>query len=299
LHSARPVPIIGQTRLKAMAVEYQAGFKPVNPTVVNAAYNFHVHTKSCFSLKNNSKKRKQNNGNDNVSHPDPCVCVECRYRYPKRAQRKTHIRHAYDAFQNEYCKAVTQSRLCCNSNVTFVMYGRVGQYNFKYAVKGTQEDDTKDYNGVQEGFQRANFRLQQSPEKSDISKACSMVLSASYSHQKTNIVGAAMASYLTQRGSRFIFSHSSVWCPLQDLISLLENKTINTNVRFAGSTCFYMSFAMDYLCRPERLEQCSVRDFFTTYEVIKDTLNGLQGWIRNSSVTPPPSMEISSTHRHQ
>jgi len=135
------------------------------------------------------------------------------------------------------------------------MYGRVGQYNFKYAVKGTQEDDTKDYNGVQEGFQRANFRLQQSPEKSDISKACSMVLSASYSHQKTNIVGAAMASYLTQRGSRFIFSHSSVWCPLQDLISLLENKTINTNVRFAGSTCFYMSFAMDYLCRPERLEQ--------------------------------------------
>jgi len=48
IHSLQQFPESQERRLKAMAVEYQAGFKPVNPTVVNAAYNFHVHTKSCL-----------------------------------------------------------------------------------------------------------------------------------------------------------------------------------------------------------------------------------------------------------
>ena len=293
-----------ERRLKAMAVEYQSGCVPVNPTVVNASYNFHIHTKSCFATKN-TKKRKRIDGASMTDHKKSTM--ECRYRYPKRGKKSTYInqledtniawyswngtstnvhvqemnlkRDAYDAFQNENCRAVTQSRICCNSNVTFVMNGRIGQYNFKYAIKGTEEEDTAEYEGVQEGFQRANYKMQRSPEKSDVSKACSMVLTASYSHQKSNIVGAAMASYLTQRGSRFIFSHTSVWCPLQDIISLLQDKTISTSVRFAGSTCFYSSFAMDYLCRPDSLDKCSVRDFFSEYEVLNVTTNNRRSLI--------------------
>lgn len=309
-------------RLKAMCVEYQSGTRPLNTTVVNAAYNFHQHTQSCFA----KKKRKRSDAN--TTNDNQKSFCECRYRSPKRAKRITQInpvedkkidwfkwngtstsvhiqevllkRHAFDAFQNEYCRAISNSRLCCNSNVSLLMYGPTGQYSFKYAVKATQDEDADEYDGVQKGFQRANERLKQSPHKSDISKACSLVLSASYSHQQGNIVGAAMASYLTQTGSRYIFSHKSVWCPLQDIIALLEKKTINTNIRFSGTKCFYSSFAMDYLCRPERLEQCNVRDFFALYEVVNVTGGNRKSLLPFSDTRHPSHQDnrqhISSPH---
>ena len=81
---------------------------------------------------------------------------------------------------------------------------------------------------MKDTFQRTNAKLKNPTRKSEMSKACSLVLSASCSHQKTTTVGAAMASFLTQRDSRFIFSHTSVWCPLKHLLKLVENGKIST-----------------------------------------------------------------------
>ena len=40
-----------EKHLKAMAAEHQQSAAPVNPTVMNAAYNFHIHTVVCFQQK--------------------------------------------------------------------------------------------------------------------------------------------------------------------------------------------------------------------------------------------------------
>jgi hypothetical protein len=39
--------------------------------------------------------------------------------------------HHYDAFQNDYCPAISNSKLTCNTNISGVMLGPVGQYQFK------------------------------------------------------------------------------------------------------------------------------------------------------------------------
>lgn len=57
-------------------------------------------------------------------------------------------RQAYDAFQNVSCHAISRSKLSCNTNICAIMSGPVGQYAFKYNVKGTQEDDTQEYERV-------------------------------------------------------------------------------------------------------------------------------------------------------
>jgi len=157
-------------RLKAMAVEYQqrgstSGFDI--STVVEGGYNLHLHTaascfgKSCSLVKSgasvNNKRKAASQQN------------ECRYRYPQRKKRKTTVqnasdppvqwflwdgtheeryikevcpeRHSYDAFQNVSCRAISHSKLACNTNVSIVMDGPTGKYSFKYNMKGTQKDD--------------------------------------------------------------------------------------------------------------------------------------------------------------
>ena len=131
-----------------MTVEYQHDAVPVNPTVVNAAYNFNIHTASCFP----QKEKHSNLGQKSTKRK--ASSLECQYRCPKRAKRTTQIsqagddtvswyswygtsenvllqeinlkRHSYDAFQNEYCQAVSESKLCCNSNVSRIMLGPTG-----------------------------------------------------------------------------------------------------------------------------------------------------------------------------
>jgi hypothetical protein len=52
---------------------------------------------------------------------------------------------AYDAFQNVSCHAISHSKLTCNTNVAAIMHGPIGEYSFKYHLKGTQKDDTEEY----------------------------------------------------------------------------------------------------------------------------------------------------------
>ena len=102
---------------------------------------------------------------------------ECRYRMPDRPRKKACVRfvkddnkwiewdgtekhqpiievlpkrYTYDLFQNVCCKAISESKMTCNSNVAIITDGPVGQYQFKYVMKSTQEDDVAAYSQVEE-----------------------------------------------------------------------------------------------------------------------------------------------------
>ena len=124
---------------------------------------------SCFG----ETAKMQKNGNIATNKRKNPSNSECRYRFPRRKKRKTtvqnvsetpirwfswngeyeerHIkevcirRHAYDAYQNVSCSAISQSKLTCNTNITAIMPSPAGQYAFKYHLKGTQKDDTAEY----------------------------------------------------------------------------------------------------------------------------------------------------------
>jgi hypothetical protein len=275
-----------------MAIEYQKdGIDTLSSgCIIDAAYNHHSHTKSsCFGKaeqmpqgNNMATKNKRKRGKN----------YECRYRYPQRKKKETCVQNAseapvkwflwdgtyeerfikevcvgrlaYDAFQNVSCHAISHSKLSCNTNIAMIMPGPIAQYAFKYNLKGTQEDDTEEYVRVAEATQRVLSKIRTS--QSDRSEAVKRILSASFAHQKTNVVGGAMASYLTRKKSRFLFSHQTVWCPLRDIRALvLKGEQANASILHHGHTPFFQCIALHYLCRPVELESlCPSISFVST-----------------------------------
>ena len=281
-------------RLKAMAIEYQKS--PPNSTqmeayIVDAGYNHHIHApSSCFGKTKSesiSAKSKKSGHKRNL---------ECRYRYPRRKKQKTVIqdtgdvvnwylwngtfnerkikevclkRHAYDAFQNVSCPAISQSKMTGNTNVSKLMPGPAGQYNFKYSLKSTQKDDTEEYERVCQAIEKVLSKLKK--DATDCSVSISRILAASFAHQKTNVLGAALASYLTRTKSRFLFSHETVWCPIRDIYKLLTGETVGAIIDNHGKTPFFICSALNYLCRPVELENLGAKHFFSHYEVVKQS----------------------------
>ena len=278
-------------RLKAMAVEYQkspASSPELPGYIIDAAYNHHIHAPtSCFGSNKQSKSKK--------TKREMFENQECRYRYPLRKKTKTLIqdttqsevkwymfngtfsnihvkevcikRHAYDAFQNVSCPAISHSKLTCNTNVSLLMPGPVTLYSFKYCLKSTQEDDTEQYERVKEITEKVLSKLQK--DATDCSIAVSRILAASFAHQKTNVLGGALASYLTRKKSRFTFSHKTVWCPMRDIKRLLRGESICAQVDNHGKKPFFVCHALHYLCRPKEVELTNVHDFYANYEVVK------------------------------
>lgn len=183
-------------RLKAMAIEYQKsphGSPEMNSVIVDAAYNHHIHApSSCFG------KRKRETTDSKSKKSEQNKNSECRYRHPQRKKRKTVIqdagdavqwylwngtfnertikevclkRHSFDAFQNVSCPAISQSKMTCNTNMSGVMPGPVGQYSFKYSLKSTQKDDTEEYERVRQVTEKILSKLQK--DASDCSAAVS------------------------------------------------------------------------------------------------------------------------------
>ena len=291
-------PDLGVRRLKAMCVEHQKEIGGnIDKVIVDAAYNHHVHTKGCFYCRSNKAKFVPKNGGNTKKRVRSSKCDECRYRSPSRKKQKTMVqnastdtvkwyfwdggfsernikeicvkRHTYDAFQNVCCPAVSHSKLTCNSNISALMPGPVGQYTVKYNFKDTNKDDTEPYSGVSKATQRALTAAQmyESPRSESIRR----LLSASFAHQKNNVLHGTMASYLVRNKQRFIFSHQTVWCPLRDLESLLHGGSAFSTVALSGDTPFYQNAALNYLCRPRELEHTRAFDFYSWFEVVRCT----------------------------
>jgi len=284
-------------RLKAMTIDYQKGAVEVDPAVVDAGFSHHSHVKSCFAAcksqvsSSSAKKRKDP---PRIRADD----YECRYHLPRGKKQRTTVDNAtsapvkwylwdgtaeerhlmemnirrgqYDAFQNVSVPAISHSKLgCCNTNISGIFEGPTGYYQFKYNMKGTQDDDTEGYDRVAEATRKALARDEDSLRDSERSEALRRILAASFAHQKMNVCGAAMASYLTRNKSRFIMSHDSVWCPLRDLQALLTGGSAYTTIAHNGRTPFFQCYALHYLCRPQSLQDLRAYHFYSQYEVVK------------------------------
>ena len=295
-------------RLKAIAIEHQKrnctrDGDLYTQASINAAYNFHIHTNSCYqhatitatgnlrtSMRKSRRKRKKNS---NLNHN------ECRFRYPKRAKTTTSVenitsdpvawytwygkeqtRHLkefsvrrgdYDIFQNTSCPAISLSKMTCNTNLSALTPGPACQYSFKYSIKDTQDDDTEEYMKATEKLQKTMIKVSEQLDDdiiTEFSAAIRTLLAASFENQTKHIVGAAMASFLTRRGSRFIFSHKTVWCPIEDIYKVLTKaESYSASIQYNAGIPFFVCRAYDYLCRPLELEKISALNFYTGYEV--------------------------------
>ena len=105
-------------------------------------------------------------------------------------------RHQYDAFQNTSCPAISQSKLTCNTNFSTIIEGPVGGYNFKYAIKSTQKQDIEDYGNISEVARKVLSKVHEGASNNSVAMRC--VLAASFANQKTNVVGASLASFFTR-----------------------------------------------------------------------------------------------------
>jgi Helitron helicase-like domain at N-terminus len=259
-------------RLKSMATEFQflASDTTIIPKyIIDFAYNHHIHTTSCFKTKT-------------CKDATSLVSGECRYRYPQLPKTVSTLektseltyhwykwsgelehrpiyeiskqRNELDVFINASFPHIAYSKMCCNTNVALVLPGLIAQYLVNYTVKNTQKDDVAQYELLKDAVQKVLAKF--SEGDSEIQVAIKRLLSATYAHQSVNIVGAAMASYLTRNGSRFYFSHSFSWCPLND-------NTVSALIfNLSSKQPFFQCQAMHYICRPASLENVCAHDFF-------------------------------------
>ena len=315
----------GCDRLKSILVKHQQTTNSdlLPQHVVDAAYNFHQHTKSCFN-KSSEKKRKNASGSRSQEET-ACAEDECRYRYPRRKKSHTTIdaasdrpikwyswngtcelrhvleinvkRHEYDAFMNESVPAVSKSNIGCNTNGAGLMPGPVMGYVFKYQMKDTQEDDTESYERISTTMRKI---LERRKHESNFSESLRRVLAGSYAHQKTGIVGSAMASYLTRHKSRFRSSHSTAWCPLRDIYKLISGGTVATGISITSGSTYFVCSALHYLCRPRCLESCTPAEFYSKYEVVQATKfnrNDLMFFNNNAKFKHPSFVERTGRFR--
>ena len=94
-----------------------------------------------------------------------------------------------------------------------------------------------------------------------------IVIHAGFVHNRTNIIGSSMASYLTRNESRFLFSHEFAFIPLKDLVNILQNgKSTSITLKTWNGKRYQDIFAMNYLCRPSVLETMNPFKFYVEYE---------------------------------
>ena len=197
-------------------------------------------------------------------------------------------RHPYDAFQNVSCPAISYSKLTCNTNISFVMPGPIAQYCVNYTTKGTQQSDTEEYELIRSASNRVLTQMEK--YEGDVSQSVRLLLATSFAHQSNNVVGAAMAAFLTRNETRFIFSHEFVWCPLRDIRKLIHGGDIEPMISVQNKVTFFQCNALHYLCRPSDLNHLSAFEFYSNYEVINATSknrDSLMEFCNNANFTHP------------
>lgn len=295
-------------RLKTTAIEYQIndGIQNISNYSIDFGYNMHNHTASCFKTQKNKKNNSFRNGKCN-----------CRYRYPQKKRDQTiiqnvteqllpwylwngdyemrHIkeicikRHEYDACQNVFCPAVSKSKLTCNSNVAFLFPGPAGEYCFNYSMKGTQNDDSEPYEKLKNSI--GNILAGIKYADSNHMEAVRRLLATSFKHSSHNAIRPTLASYLTRKKTRFIFSHDFVFCPLIQLKSLTSGENVSVNISIRNKQTNFQCNAIHYLCRPISLQMLSPFNFYSMYEVVnfskKTMIQGAEPFINTNYFKHP------------
>ena len=270
-----------KARLQSTIINYQrnGGVSELETPAeeINALYNHHVscHVPGCFKCRIKQKKNHVCNAN-----------CECRFRLPDCPRTKTVLesidglrkwfkwkgntmerpflefapKHGqYDCFQNSSCKAISESKLACNTNCSLCIEGPTVQYQFKYHLKGNQEIESSGYEEVKQSIQKMDGRRHEDDGK----EAVRVVCCAAFAHNKQNVIGPSLASYLIRNDTRFYFSETFNYCPLNDLIRLAHSETVSAIAKYTQTgEVYFENLALHYLCRPPELENISVKDFY-------------------------------------
>ena len=250
---------------------------------INVACQSHLscHSNSCFKCqKKGSKKR---------GHICGPTC-ECRYRLPDKKRARAEIleennsidwfswngdahkqplaqilpkRGQYDLFQNASCNAISHSKFACNSNISLILDGPIGQYMHKYQEKENQDEETAECKEVEAAVKKfAGDRKHEHNRPEALRRMCR----AAFAHNKRNVISGSFASFLLRHDSRFYYSAHFQFCPLRDLVRLHNHQDINADLKYTPSgDCFFENLALDYLCRGEQLADVGLADFTEKY----------------------------------
>jgi hypothetical protein len=120
-----------------------------------------------------------------------------------------------------YCRAISKSKLACNSNFRFLFGGSDAFYTTKYSTKDTQKEDTE---GFDEVVALTRKRMIKQVFESPFSESMSRLIGATIVHNSKNVISAPMASYLSRNNSRFKMSHTLYFGPLRDIKEHLDGK---------------------------------------------------------------------------
>lgn len=275
---------VPKARCYGKMMEYQKDIILCPPkSAINAACQSHLscHVSNCFKC--------QKAGNKKRGHVCGPTC-ECRYRLPDKKRARATVmeqketirwfswngdvtkqplaqilpkRGRYDLFQNVCCNAISHSKFTCNSNVSLILDGPIGQYMHKYQQKENQEEESADYKEVEAVVKKFDGDRK---HEQDRPEALRRICRAAFAHNKKNVISGAFASYLLRHDSRFYYSHEFKFCPLKDVVRLHHNQDVRAQLKYAaGGNCFFENMALDYLCRGKELEETSLREFTESF----------------------------------
>jgi hypothetical protein len=151
-------------------------------------------------------------------------------------------------------------------------------------MKNTQPDEVREYDLVQNACEKILSKVLDTDTPRSV--AMRRLLSTTFTHQSNNIVGAAMASYLTRNKSRFYFSHDLVWCPIRNIEKILNGEEVCTEISIEGTDAYFKCEALHYLCRPLELENVSVFTFYSNY-VVSPNLGKVYQFLNYGSLKHP------------
>ena len=272
-----------KARMLAKVLEFQKNGAEPPHACVNSVHQHHLscHVSNCFKCQKKGSKRGR--------HSCGPTC-ECRHRLPDRKRPTAEImienegipwctwhgssrqqplaqiipkRNTYDLFQNVSCNATSHSKFTCNSNVSLILDGPIGQCMHKCQQKANQDEESADYKEVEAQVKKFNGER---VHENDRSEASRLICRASFAHNKRNVISPCFASHLLRHDSRFYYSHQFCYCPLKDVVRIHNKQAIRGTLKFSFSgDCFFENAALNYLCRSKQLEDLSLRDFTERY----------------------------------
>ena len=152
----------------------------------------------------------------------------------------------FDLFQNVCCVPISESKMACNSNVSFLFPGPYLFYTTKYHQKKTQKEDQAEFEAVKQTTQK--MLSEGSKHEHPRSEAIRRILCASFAHNSDNVIGCPMAARLKRTKTRFYFSHSFVDANLAQMVDALHGNDFQVKIRFFGRMRIIEKQSFDYLC---------------------------------------------------
>ena len=174
-------------------------------------------------------------------------------------------RHFLDVFSNTYHNT-TSKLLKSNTNVQTGIDGAHIMYTTCYTSKSNRTEEKLAVVAAMEGLHRRMKAEMAKPYvEPDVVNGFKRLLSCTFSATEGYVLGAPMAKFLLQNGSRFKSSHEFGYIPLYDFV----NKSVfRYSVRVKSKGIHMTNLRENYLYRPYELNSPNILHFYTSYNMV-------------------------------